>query len=588
MIGYLPDEFGHIGQMPQILRESGIDRAVVWRGVPGAIDRTAFRWEAPDGSAVTCEFLVFGYFLGKDISRYETPARLARALRDKVGRVAPFLTSDRVLITVGNDHSGPDAGLPERLVATEPLLRDTTVRIGSLMDHLDEEPADDLPVWRGELRSAARAFLHPNVYSTRVHQKRERGRVEALIERYAEPLAALVPDFAWPAEALQQGWIRLLWNGAHDSACGCSHDDVARDVDARYAEVRGIREAIVSEALAAHAARVSESGALRFNPSPFERNDVPGLGWRVDPTSAEPRWAEVALSEASDGWVGVDDGITFTLLDEPDVGDLYNFSYAREDQRGEPPTSTQIRGDEIHATWEDLDVDMRVRRRADEDVYRLEGAIRNGRPDHRLRLCVRIGRRATGSLAGSPFELVERGLVSEGSEIEAPSPTWPARHVVLAGGTAAYHEGVFEYEVTGSELLVTLLRCVGTISRDRLATRAWAGGPDVPTPGAQMIGTTSFAIGLGANTSRDDLVPTWERFGLPILEAAAGGGGPLPREGSLLEIGGDAVLSSVRKKDPGVQVRLWNPRTDRAATATVDGRTVSLEPARIETVTLAR
>ena len=42
-VGYLPDMFGHVAQMPQILRLAGIDTAVVWRGVPGAIDRTRSR-----------------------------------------------------------------------------------------------------------------------------------------------------------------------------------------------------------------------------------------------------------------------------------------------------------------------------------------------------------------------------------------------------------------------------------------------------------------------------------------------------------------------------------------------------------------
>ncbi len=49
-VGYLPDMFGHIAQMPQILRQAGFAHTVVWRGVPAAVDRTAFWWEAPDGS----------------------------------------------------------------------------------------------------------------------------------------------------------------------------------------------------------------------------------------------------------------------------------------------------------------------------------------------------------------------------------------------------------------------------------------------------------------------------------------------------------------------------------------------------------
>ena len=34
-VGYLPDMFGHVAQMPQLLRLAGLEHAVVWRGVPG-------------------------------------------------------------------------------------------------------------------------------------------------------------------------------------------------------------------------------------------------------------------------------------------------------------------------------------------------------------------------------------------------------------------------------------------------------------------------------------------------------------------------------------------------------------------------
>ena len=39
-IGYLPDIFGHIAQMPQLLRLVGIDHAVAWRGIPASVDKT--------------------------------------------------------------------------------------------------------------------------------------------------------------------------------------------------------------------------------------------------------------------------------------------------------------------------------------------------------------------------------------------------------------------------------------------------------------------------------------------------------------------------------------------------------------------
>src|SRR6266511_1626781 len=56
-VGYLPDEFGHAAQMPQILRRAGFEHAVVWRGVPSAVAHHAFLWSAPDGSTVRAEYL---------------------------------------------------------------------------------------------------------------------------------------------------------------------------------------------------------------------------------------------------------------------------------------------------------------------------------------------------------------------------------------------------------------------------------------------------------------------------------------------------------------------------------------------------
>src|SRR3972149_700740 len=66
-IGYLPDMFGHVAQMPQLLRRAGIEDAVVWRGVPAAIDRHVFAWTAPDGSTVRCEYLLGGYGNGRGV-----------------------------------------------------------------------------------------------------------------------------------------------------------------------------------------------------------------------------------------------------------------------------------------------------------------------------------------------------------------------------------------------------------------------------------------------------------------------------------------------------------------------------------------
>jgi len=589
-IGYMPDQFGHIGQMPQVLRLGGIERAVVWRGVPRGVDRDAFWWESPDGSRVLTEYMAFGYFNaeieGRSFDRIDDPEELAGAMETAVERQRSFMASDRMLVMLGYDHAGPDATFPERLEATRPHLRTVDADVGGLAEHLEtQRMLLDPPVWRGELRSSARAHLLPNVYSARVHQKRERGRVEALLERYAEPLAAQAPGFGWPQEELDRAWTLLFWNGAHDSACGCSHDQVALDVDARFAEVRTIAEDVVERALTSFGSRVDEGGVIRYNPSPFDREGVSANGWKVVPHGREPETTPVALELLPDGSGVLVDGVPVRFVDEPDVGDLYNFCYEREDQEPSPPDRVEVHGHEVDARWAGLRVLMRIVRRADEDFLRLEGVLHNERPDHRLRLLVGLPSPADRSVAGSPFELVERPLVGEGGDVEEASATWPARGVVMASSTAVLHEGVFEYEVAGGrELAVTLVRCVGTISRDSMATRPWAAGPNVPTPLAQMLGETAFALGVWPDATREGLLERWERFALPIAEAPASGGGSLPSEGTFIELAGDAALSSIRRREGGLEVRVWNPFDDRDALVYVERAEHVLRPAEIRTV----
>jgi hypothetical protein len=553
---------------------------VVWRGVPRTIDRTAFWWEAPDGTRVLAEYLPYGYFIGGGLSGAKDAKELATGFRHAVSLLSPMSLRDALLVSVGGDHHGPDPNLPRLLHEARAEAPDIAAEVGSIADHVDEPVENGLPEWRGELRSAARAHLLPGVCSNRAHQKRERARVEALVERYAEPLAALVPGFTWPQDAFDRIWQLLLWNGAHDSVCGCSVDEVARDVDTRYEEARRLAEDITHKALVSLGAQVPAAGVLQFNPSPFEREGVPSLGWRVEPTEVVPR--TIPLDVAIDGGGIVVDGTRLSLFDEPDVGDLYNFCPV-ESAKLLGPTDVTLDGQQMTARFfNDLEVEIVFSRREEEPCLRLDGTIRNTRPDHRLRLHVALPQQVTSAMAGAPFELVERGLVSEGSDLEAPSPTWPARGVVLAGGVAVLAEGVFEYEVVdGQELAVTLLRCVGTISRAHLATRPSPAGPDIATPDAQMIGDTHFALGVYPNATDRQLMRAWERFALPLVSAPASGDGSLAASGSLLEISG-AELSSVRRVNGRTEVRIWNP-SSRHVLATVDGQTVQMGPAAIAT-----
>jgi hypothetical protein len=131
---------------------------------------------------------------------------------------------------------------------------------------------------------------------------------------------------------------------------------------------------------------------------------------------------------------------------------------------------------------------------------------------------------------------------------------------------------------------MTLLRCVGTISRQGIASRPWAAGPDIATPAGQMIGRTEFKIGFLRLTDPARLPVEWERFALPILTLETRGRGTAFRTGMLMDVDlGDALLSSIRLTQTGIELRAWNPSAMRPASVVLAGRTDTIGPARIVT-----
>ena len=120
-IGYLPDMFGHVAQMPQLLRLAGIEHAVVWRGVPAAVEQTAFWWEAPDGSRVRCRVPVRLLLeRPRHPRRREGPRAAGPPTTSRSS--APARLADMLLMN-GTDHQMPQPWLG-RVVAEANAMQD--------------------------------------------------------------------------------------------------------------------------------------------------------------------------------------------------------------------------------------------------------------------------------------------------------------------------------------------------------------------------------------------------------------------------------------------------------------------------------
>jgi alpha-mannosidase len=133
------------------------------------------------------------------------------------------------------------------------------------------------------------------------------------------------------------------------------------------------------------------------------------------------------------------------------------------------------------------------------------------------------------------------------------------------------------------ELCLTLLRCVGTISKPSgaLTTRPLGAGPDLPTPEGQCLGRheLEYALLIGADELDDAQLlresQDYRRGFLVIAGAAADLDPPLGIEG-------DVVFSCLKGAEDGdgLVLRCFNPAAS-AVTARVTGR-VSVSRARLD------
>jgi mannosylglycerate hydrolase len=279
-LGYLPDMFGHIAQMPQILQLAGFHNAVVWRGVPSEVTKNAFTWESPDGSSVRAEYLPVGY--GNGAALPDDAKALIRRTSDNVDEVADFLMGD-LLCMNGSDHLMPQPWLGRVVAEANDLQDDFEFEVTSLPRYLENAPTQGLTLVRGELRSGARSNMLMGVTSNRVDVKRRGALAERELERRAEPLAALFGAPAdYPDRLLELAWLEMVRNSAHDSICACSVDDVVDAVLHRYAEARAIAAGLADRAVKTFARSLSHAGPTVLNASQRARSGVVDLVVRAD------------------------------------------------------------------------------------------------------------------------------------------------------------------------------------------------------------------------------------------------------------------------------------------------------------------
>ena len=260
--GYLCDMFGHISQMPQILCGFGIDAALLGRGTNEHTHPAHFVWKSPDGSKVVTYKLqdVGGYgAFTFAVRQHEHAPDLDRRIREYIESERARSDLGLIMFIDGLDHYPILTTAPELLERIRQVAPEVEVIHSSLPAYAAamRQHMDELPTFRGELRDTARKlggylYLISNCLSSRYPLKQANCYVQTLLERWAEPYLIWANQRGarhLPTTYLDVAWDFLLHNHPHDSICGCSLDQVHKDMEYRFDQARLIGEGVVCRAL---------------------------------------------------------------------------------------------------------------------------------------------------------------------------------------------------------------------------------------------------------------------------------------------------------------------------------------------------
>lgn len=269
-IGYFPDSFGNMGQAPQLLLDAGIDTAAFGRGVKptgfnnevsdGGSFESRFSelfWESPDGSRILGVLFANWYNNGAEIPVEEEAAK--RYWERKLADAARFAATNQLLFMNGCDHQPVQTDLPQALETARKLCPEVEFVHSNFTDYMEclkkelREDGAELAVVKGELRSQETDgwYTLANTASSRIYLKQWNARCESLFAKTAEPLAALAcrHGMEYPHRLFDYGWKTLMQNHPHDSICGCSVDEVHREMVARFEKAEQVALHLIDESM---------------------------------------------------------------------------------------------------------------------------------------------------------------------------------------------------------------------------------------------------------------------------------------------------------------------------------------------------
>jgi len=670
-LGYLPDTFGHISQMPQLLKKSGIHYALIFRGTLS--DRVKNEWEGADGTKLFTFVLPSptGYFQPELLS-----TNYVEQFEKLISSNQELFKDEEIFILNGADHIFPAKNLQERKAK---ILESLDMKISEVLpSELIDSSSFQGRVGKisGEQRNNEKAYILPGVTSARNYLKRQNQEAEDLLTHELELLDVYTKGYFELTEYLDYLWKTLLKNHPHDSICGCSTDFVHREMEVRSEQIfSGGRQMKETTLLRTYDVKFDGFNNKLFvlSPTPYEETKfikaeilVPvkedlgsielfegerKLSFDIVKREAVERLLvhqeylnyhdffayEVVFNLSFNGFeerVVVIKPVAFEkrvsikksavksienksyqvnvnehgfldlyckaqnrwfrnlnkLVSSLDRGDEYNYSAPEVDKISmanlvNVERSVGVSFSRLRLTYElvqpegydflrEVPSDREVKSKIVQTLTLSEGyqgihchiTVDNKAKNHRLLLKFPLGERIEYTHGDSAFDIVKREISDEAVEFvskgkETPVTEFPALSAIKAGKLILTHRGLLEYSVEdSSNLCLTLLRCVGDLSRRDLASRNGGAGPSIETPEAQILRCESFEFMLSFLLPKSEMVNVAKSWRVHSLMVQASG--KTFDVNKILKLSNRSiVLSALKRCEEGMVARLFNAST---------------------------
>ena len=219
-VGWLPDNFGHISQMPQILKLAGCDYFYFHRTKPF---KGSFYWMGSDSSKVIC--------YANDTYNGEINLKL----KDELKKITPDKHRMLQITGIGDHGGGPTRENIEMVHKLDKMTDYPAVKFstaGSFFNKVSHEMAGR-PTHFGEMQ-----FIFEGCY-TNVSDNKEGNRNCENMLYSSEFFNSLrwINGEQYPASELRDCWTNVAFNQFHDILPGSAINESNKETYGRYADV---------------------------------------------------------------------------------------------------------------------------------------------------------------------------------------------------------------------------------------------------------------------------------------------------------------------------------------------------------------